>query len=172
MNVVRIIACRVEPWTGRHIPEQSCEYLKTSEGLPAIRVEWKGLFFGRAQGTFVFARDASSVARLSDEKARIEAKVSTFFRGGDIGTQIGARSGMAAGGLGTIIGGLLGTLVAGSASLALSRQPSEIKGFAVSFLNEKGGKCYFMAVATPAVVEEVLACIPVERMKPDDDPLL
>ncbi len=122
MNVVRIIACRVEPWTGRHIPEQSCEYLKTSEGLPAIRVEWKGLFFGRAQGTFVFARDASSVARLSDEKARIEAKVSTFFRGG--------------------------------------------------VLNEKGGKCYFMAVATPAVVEEVLACIPVERMKPDDDPLL
>jgi hypothetical protein len=170
MTVIRVVGCR-EPWRGKHIAEQSCEYFKTPQGLPAIQIKWKGLLFSQAEGPFVFAHDASNVARVSDDKARFEAKASAFSGGGEVGTWAGAQSGMSAEGLGPTLGGRLGTLMPGAARRALFK-PSEIKGFAVSFINEDGGRCYFMVVAAPEVVEEILASIPPEKMRCDGDPLL
>jgi hypothetical protein len=152
MIQLRIVYRRV-PSGGKHIPEQKCEYFKAPDGLPAINCRWEGLFFGREEREFVFARDSVGVARVSDSTAKFQAGASTFMKASSYGM---------------LTGGIIGSLVAGAVGAAATNK-SAIKGFAVSYVNEKQSKGYFIAIAPAHVVDEIFASLPPEKIRPDDD---
>jgi hypothetical protein len=147
-------------FSGMHIPKQECDYFKTEDGIPAIMARWEGPFFGHRQQAFVFARDALAVARLSDDFARLQARLSGFSKWDAYGARLSLSGGPAAGIIGMLITGLVGVLTADTAN---------IKGLAVIYLNDKQKQSNFHAVAAPETVDEILASIPAHKIRPDDD---
>ena len=141
------------PDKGRHIWRQDCEYFKAPDGLPAIRFHWEGRLFGYQEAVFVFARDSLEVARVSDSIAARSVKESAGF-----GKPIV---------YGALVGGILGSLVA-SALGSATANTSGVKAFAVTYLNEKERRGYFIATASPEIVDEILASVPQDRTRPDD----
>src|SRR2546422_795103 len=83
MHKLRILK-RSWPDRGRYIPDQTAEYCRTSDGLPAMKFTWQGTFLRSGQELFVFARDATTITELTDDEARTCARLSGFSRGGSL----------------------------------------------------------------------------------------
>ncbi len=158
MNVVRIVYDGM-PSSGMYIPQQECEYCKAPNCFPSIKVLWKGKLFGSRDGVFIFAEDCITAAPLSDKFARLQTKICDFSGGASKSDR------MFAGGL---IAGVVANLITGTVGL-MSGKTSDIKGFAILYLNEKQKQGSFQAVAQPRIVDEILASIPAHKLRPMDD---
>jgi hypothetical protein len=54
MKEIRVFMA-ILPKRGKSIPEGRYDYTKTENGLPAMRVLWKGAFFSSEERIFTFA---------------------------------------------------------------------------------------------------------------------
>lgn len=158
MNMLRIVYDGM-PSSGMYIPQQECEYCKTPNGFPSIKVIWKGKLFGSRDGVFIFAQDCISAAPLSDKLARLQTKICGFSGGASKSDRVFA---------GGLVAGVLANLFTGTVGL-MSAKTSDIKGFAILYLNEKQKQGSFQAVAQPEIVDEILASIPAHKLRPVDD---
>jgi hypothetical protein len=127
------------------------------EGGPAVHLKWenraffsKENMFGPKESWFIFARDASLVAELSEKEAKQVARV----HGASAGSNVMRYSGVAG-----PVSGLLG-LALGAAAGALSSKTRGASGIAVLYKNDKQRLGIFSLVGPAEVIGAILACLP------------
>jgi hypothetical protein len=127
------------------------------DGGPAVNLKWQSRAFfskenmlGPKESWFIFTRDASLVAELSEKEAKQVARVHGASAGAN-GMRMTAFSGPVA--------GLLG-LALGAAAGALSSKTRGVGGIAVLYRNDKQRLGIFDLVGPAEVVGAILACLP------------
>lgn len=136
----------IRPKRGKSIPEGRYDYIKTENGLPAMRAIWKGSLFSSEERIFAFSEHATKFSEADDETSRGLAKHSKqtpFLMPGIVGAA--ARLGADA-----IRASMINT--------------SDTKGFVFHYINEVGhtGMCW--AIAPAAFVGEILASVPADKI--------
>lgn len=129
------------PTKGKHITEGKYEYIKTEDGFPAMRFRWGNCLFSGGDQVLVFARGGKFRIFDSDQfraTAKWGAKTPLGF-------------------------GLILSLIHMAVSAATTKTEGT-KGFVFAYSNPKGEYCFFQALASIEIVDEISASIPEENI--------
>lgn len=143
---IRVVSSR-QPLRGKFVPEAACEYFKTNDDEPAMRFRWQGLMFKGDKDVFIFPRDATAIGRTSDKLAKSQARMAGFTAG----------SQHSAG------GGLIVSLIGGALRAGVATT-SNITGIGVYYKNPDSEVGAFIAVADPAIIDEIIGSMPEDRI--------
>jgi len=135
------------PTKGCSIRDGAYEYIKTAEGLPAIKFRWEWSVIAVRHDIFVFRKNAEGVKQLTEDATKQAARTFAWNTAHDK----------------FAVAGLLMRVVAGSMA-AKGSASEDLKGIGVAYKNEKGCLGSFFALGRPVTIDEIIASIPPEKI--------
>jgi hypothetical protein len=155
MNEINVFFIMRPPKYKSFISEGRYPYMKTKDGLPAMRSAWnvpvwKGAFFSKKERVFNFAEDVIKIAPIPPETAKWAQSPGTRARH---------------------IPGVIGLVgLAGDLLRSAGTDSSGKAGFIFYYSSDDGYAGLCMATAPLDCVEEILASIPPDRIDPSIAP--
>jgi len=134
---------------GQRVAPGVYEFVKSDDGLPAMRFRWQGFLFKGSEATFVFARDVIAVTPCPDETLKQWVRIEAFGRASDTGAKAG----------------IVGATIFGAAAAA-GAPTAGLKGLTVIYKNPQGHGGMFIIAASPPAAEEIIRSLPPERFRP------